>query len=261
MPHGESWFSVLWATISETSWENFQRMAAHLLGDDHGHTWLEGSHVGLQHAFGFLFVVLLMLLIGVVVKRALGSPKDAVIPEERFTLRTAIELIVGTTYRMMSDMMGPKAAKKFLPLIGTCALVILFSNGLGLVPGFLPATDNFNTTLAMALVIFVATHVYGVAEHGVAYFKHFLGPWLPLAPLMLPIELISHIARPLTLAIRLAANMTADHMVLAIFTGLVPFIVPIPMYFLGIIVVVVQTLVFCLLSAVYISLAIAHEDH
>lgn len=261
MPHGESWFSVIIAAISETAWENLQQFASHLLGDEHGHTWLEHGHVGLQHVFAAMFVVLLLFLVGVVVKRSLRSPKDAVIPEEKLTLRTSIELIVGAAYGMMRDMMGANAAKFFLPLIGTCALFILFSNALGLVPGFLPATDNFNTTLACAIVIFFATHIFGVKEHGMAYFKHFLGPWLPLAPLMLPIELISHIARPITLAIRLAANMTADHLVLAIFTGLVPFVVPIPMYFLGIIVVVVQTLVFCLLSAVYISLAIAHEEH
>ncbi|MFW5877044.1 MAG: F0F1 ATP synthase subunit A [Myxococcota bacterium] len=261
MPHGESWFSVLLAAISEKGWANFNEAVAHLLGDEHGHTWLEGGHVGLQHVFGFGFVVLVLFLFGLIIKNQLRDPKGAVVPEDRFSIRTSIELIVGAAYKMMSDMMGSKAAKFFLPLIGTCALVILFSNGLGLVPGFLPATDNFNTTLAMALVIFFATHIFGVKEHGPAYFKHFLGPWLPLAPLMLPIELISHLARPLTLAIRLAANMTADHMVLAIFTGLLPFVVPIPMYFLGIIVVVVQTLVFCLLSAVYISLAIAHEEH
>lgn len=261
MPHGETWFSVIWATISETGWHNFQKLAARLLGDETGHTWLEHGEVELQHVFAFVFVVLILLLLGLVVKARIGDPESAVVPEDKFSVRTFMELTIGTTYKMMADMMGPKAAKFFLPLIGTCALVILFSNALGLVPGFVPATDNFNTTLSMALVIFVATHVFGVAEHGLGYFKHFLGPVWYMAWLMLPIEIISHLARPLTLAIRLAANMTADHLVLAIFTGLVPFIVPIPMYFMGVIVVVVQTLVFCLLSTVYISLAIAHEEH
>ena len=113
----------------------------------------------------------------------------------------------------------------------------------------------------MALVIFFATHIFGVKENGLGYFKHFLGPFLPLAPLMLPIELISHIARPITLAVRLMANMTADHLVLAIFLTLAPWFIPLPLplYFLGCIVVVVQTMVFCLLSTVYISMAIAHD--
>ena len=126
-----------------------------------------------------------------------------------------------------------------------------------------------NTTLALGAVIFVTTHVYGVKENGLAYFKHFLGPivkWyaLPLMLLMLGIEVISHIARPISLAIRLMANMAADHMVVSIFLTLVPgvpFLVPVPVMLLGTIVVIVQTLVFCLLSTVYIALAIAHEEH
>ena len=165
----------------------------------------------------------------------------------------------------MADIMGKKAARYFLPLIGTCAFFILFSNALGLIPGFAPPTDNFNTTLACGIVIFVTTHVYGLKEQGWHHIKHFFGPVWWLAPLMLVIELISHLARPLSLAIRLMANMTADHMVLSIFCGLLPvsliFIpVPLPMYVLGSIVVVVQTLVFCLLSTVYIAMAIEHAD-
>ncbi len=118
-----------------------------------------------------------------------------------------------------------------------------------------------NTTVACAVVIFFATHIYGVKEHGLPYFKHFFGPIWWLAWLIFPIELIGHIVRPVTLSVRLMANMTADHLVLAIFLGLVPFLVPVPMYFMGCIVVTVQTLVFCLLSAIYIGLAVAHEGH
>lgn len=261
MPKGQTWFSVIWESISKTSWNNFHAAMVKLLGDSQGHTWLMHSEIELQHVLLMVFVVALLLVFGLVFRARVGDAKNAVVPEDKMSIRTLLEIVVGTTYDMMSDMMGPKAAKFFLPLIGTCALVILFSNAFGLVPGLMPATDNFNTTLSMALVIFVATHVFGVAEHGPGYFKHFLGPIWWLAPLMLPIELISHVARPMTLAIRLAANMTADHLVLSIFTMLVPFVIPIPMYIMGVIVVIVQTLVFCMLSAVYISLAIAHEEH
>ena len=163
-------------------------------------------------------------------------------------------------YGTMVDMMGKKAARRFMPLIGACAFMIFFSNLFGLIPGFQPPTSNLSTTMSMALVIFVATHVFGVIENGGSYFAHFLGPYLPLAPLMLPIELISHIARPITLAVRLMANMTADHLVLGIFLGLVAYVVPLPIYALGCIVVVVQTMVFCLLSTVYIAMAIEHHD-
>jgi len=157
--------------------------------------------------------------------------------------------------------MGKKPARYFLPLIGTCAFFILFSNAMGLVPGFLPPTSVLNITLGCGVIIFLATHIYGVKENGLAYFKHFLGPIWWMAPLMLPIELVSHFVRPISLGVRLMANMTADHMVLSIFIGLVPFVIPIPMYVLGTIVVAVQTLVFCLLSTVYISMAIEHHEH
>jgi F-type H+-transporting ATPase subunit a len=125
------------------------------------------------------------------------------------------------------------------------------------------------------MVIFFTTHIYGFREHGPGYLKHFFGPVrnvvaIPLMLLMFVIELISHAARPATLGIRLMANMTADHMVLGQFAELPATLIspavwwlPIawPMYFLGTIVVVVQTLVFCILSVVYISMAIEHEDH
>ena len=263
MPHGESWFSFL---------PNYEALlhAAHALGPN-GQTLIGHAHIGIQHVLGSIFIALLCLFVGIWTFVKVKDPKAALVPEGKLTLRTFMELFVGYVYRSMADMMGKDAARFFLPLIGTCAVVIFFSNVLGLIPGFLPPTDNPNTTFAMAIVIFATTHVFGVKEQGlVNYVKHFMGPKWYLAPLMFPIELISHMARPLTLAIRLAANMTADHLVLTIFIGMAAgfpmawsvFIpIPLPLYFMGCIVVTVQTLVFCLLSTVYISMAIAHSDH
>ena len=125
----------------------------------------------------------------------------------------------------------------------------------------LPATDTLKTNLALSLSVFFMTHYYGVREGGLAYFKHFFGPIPLLAPLMFPIELISHLARPASLALRLMGNMASDHKVVAAFFTLVPILVPVPFLVLGIIVVVVQTLVFTLLSMVYIGMAVAHDDH
>lgn len=112
----------------------------------------------------------------------------------------------------------------------------------------------------MALLVFFATHIYGIKEHGMAHIKHMAGPVLVLAPLIFVIELISHLARPLSLSLRLAGNMIGDHKALAIFLGLVPIAVPIPILALGMIVCIVQTLVFCLLSAVYVGMAIEHAE-
>jgi len=230
-------------------------------------------HLGVQHVIGYALVVLFLIGVGVYVRRRLRNTENDILPEGKVTFYWFIEMIVGATYNLSADLMGRKPAKYFLPLIGTAALVIFFSNALGLIPGFLPPTDNLNTTFAMAMVIFVATHVYGVKEHGfVKYFGHFFGPKVPwwiawfINPLMFVIEIISHIVRPVTLAIRLMANMTADHLVLGIFVGLfatmgLKFLpVPVVFYVMGCLVITVQTLVFCLLSVIYITLAIQHEE-
>src|SRR5206468_10079146 len=112
---------------------------------------------------------------------------------------------------------------------------------------------------ALAGFVFVMTHVFGLREHGVAYLKHFMGPVLWLAPLMIIIELISHIARPISLSLRLMGNILADHKVVFSFFTLVPLLVPVPFLLLGCLVAVIQTLVFCILTMVYISMAVAHE--
>jgi len=171
-----------------------------------------------------------------------------------------------TILGMMEGMMTRSQAVFFLPLIGTCGLMILFSNLLGLIPGFEAATGNLNTTMAMALIIFLVTHIYGVREHGLGYIVHFFGPirkWyaLPLMILMFGIEIVSHLARPLSLSIRLMGNMFADHKVLTLFTVLVPFVLPMPLLIMGLLVCVVQVAVFCILSIVYIASAVSHDEH
>jgi len=277
MPHGESWFSLL------PFHERLVHLAA-LLGkpfSDDGLTWYAHQQPGVQHIYGALFVLFLIAIVSVITDtsirdsffdaRGSSRAKPDLLPPGKLTIRNFVELVVGVAYGMMSDIMGKKAARYFLPLIGTCAFFILFSNALGLIPGFLPPTDNFNTTLSAGVIIFSATHIYGLKENGFGHIKHLFGPWLgplgiPLNILMFFIELISHIARPISLGIRLMANMTADHMVLTIFLGLLPaslfFIpIPLPMYLLGTIVVIVQALVFCLLSTVYIAMAIEHAEH
>jgi F-type H+-transporting ATPase subunit a len=165
--------------------------------------------------------------------------------------------------KFLDDIIGPRG-RKFLPLIGTLGFFILFSNLLGLVPGFLPPTDNLNTTVACALVVFFATHYYGVKAHGFKYLKHFLGPVLWLSPLFVIIEVISHLARVLSLSMRLFGNIMADHMLLSL-TLLTPsllvlFLPPLAM-FMGVFVSLIQTFIFILLSMVYISLAIEEGEH
>jgi F-type H+-transporting ATPase subunit a len=273
MPHGESWLTVL-------------LRKAGVLDDVHGlvtgnlgeHTWLGHAEVKIEHVLGWLLVFLIVSALGIAVGNKVRDVKAALVPDSKLTVRSFFELFVETVYGQMKAQMGAEAAKFFLPLIGTCAFLIFFSNFLGLIPGFNPPTATLNTTLACSIVIFLTTHVWGVRHHGLAYFKHFFGPIWWLAPLMFPIELISHLVRPASLAIRLMANMTADHLVVATFLALgaglwalvLPdsvdgqfgLLLPVPMLLLGFVVVLVQTAVFCLLSTVYIGMAIEHsEEH
>ena len=257
MPEHATWFAFL------PGYEALRAFVAGRMGDS---TWIGHSPIDIQHVLGMLFVALVLVGIALVVRAKVRDAPRAIVPDAQLTLRTFVEVFTEATLGLMTDVMGAKAARFFLLLVGTCAFFIFFSNSLGLIPGFSPPTSNLNTTLACALVIFVSTHAFGVKEHGIGYFKHFLGPivkWyaLPLMVVMLAVETISHFARPMSLSIRLMANMTADHAVVGVFFALVPVLVPLPVMVLGALVCVVQTLVFCLLSTVYISMAVAHEGH
>jgi F-type H+-transporting ATPase subunit a len=176
-------------------------------------------------------------------------------------LRNFFEYIAESVYGMVESAMGEHNAARFFPLIGALWLFILFGNLIGLIPGMISPNDTLKTNVGLALLVFVLTHYFGIREHGLAYFKHFLGPSLILAPLMLPIEVISHLARPVSLSLRLMGNMLADHKVVFAFFSMVPLLVPIPFMLLGLLVCLIQAIVFCTLAMVYISQAVQHEEH
>jgi F-type H+-transporting ATPase subunit a len=144
-------------------------------------------------------------------------------------------------------------------MIATFFIFIFFSNVFGLIPGFFYPTANINTTLACALIVFVTTHIVGIKIHGPKYIKHFLGPIWWLAPLMLPIELIGHLSRVLSLTLRLFGNIMGEDLVLAILLMLAgQFLAPLPMMFLAVFTSFVQAFIFSLLTMLYISGAMEH---
>jgi F-type H+-transporting ATPase subunit a len=143
--------------------------------------------------------------------------------------------------------------RKFFPLIATIGLFILTSNLLGLIPGFESPTANLNTNASMAIVVFIITHVVGVKVHGVKYIKQFMGPVWWLVPLMILIEIVSHLVRPLSLTVRLFGNIEGGHIVVAVLFLLAPFLVPLPILVLKLLICFIQTLVFMLLSMMYIA--------
>ncbi len=166
--------------------------------------------------------------------------------------QNVVELIVSQLDSLLIETMGSKG-KRFFPLIATLGIFILTSNLLGLIPGFESPTANLNTTVSMAVVVFVMTHVVGVRVHGFKYIKQFMGPVWWLTPLMLPIEIISHLSRPLSLSVRLFGNIEGGHIVVAVLFLLVPLLVPLPILVLKIFISLIQTLVFMLLSMMYIA--------
>jgi F-type H+-transporting ATPase subunit a len=155
--------------------------------------------------------------------------------------------------------------RHFFPFIATIGIYILVSNLLGLVPGCEAPTSNLNTNAALALPVFFATHIYGLKEHKLGYIKHFVGPIrslpaLPLMILMFVIEAIGHIARPLTLSVRLFGNMVAKHKIILILLLLAPAVVPTAILALGVLVSVIQAFVFVLLTTLYLAGAV-EEAH
>jgi F-type H+-transporting ATPase subunit a len=170
-----------------------------------------------------------------------------------------MEIVLEQIQGMIDDVMGPQG-RPYLPFIATLGLFIFAANLLSLVPGTTGPTTNLNTTAACAVIVFFAYHAIGLRAQGpVNYIKHFMGPVWWLAPLMLPIELISHLARPVSLSLRLMGNMVADHKVVFTFFTLFPLLLPVPFLFLGLLVCFVQTFVFCVLTMIYIALATAHD--
>jgi F-type H+-transporting ATPase subunit a len=191
------------------------------------------------------FIMLLLIVGGFLMTR-----KIKMVPGKGQNL---VELIVGGLEDFTVGITGPEG-KAFFPYIATIFLYILFSNMIGLVPGFFSPTADFNTTLSMAICTFVLTHAIGIKYHGVKYVKHFLGPIPLLAPFMLIIELIGHVARVMSLSIRLLGNIAGKETVLGILFVLAGlYLAPLPILCLGVLVSLIQALVFALLSIVYFA--------
>jgi len=202
-------------------------------------------------------------------RAVLGTGDAAVAPASRFSLKgimeTILEFIVGIV-----DMVIGEDGRKYVPMFAAIFMFVWVQNLVGLIPGMTPATDNINTTLAVGIFSFLVYNFYGLKENGMDYLKHFLGPvtglvWIPMMVLMLGIEVIGHAVRPLTLGLRLYGNIMADHTVLSVFLEMFEkmWFIPVPAIFygMGIFVASMQAFVFTMLSMIYVSMAIAHEEH
>ncbi len=226
----------------------------------YGSTWMNGTHISFVHVIMTLISVIVITLL------IIGSwKKFKPMPDEKLTPRTFFELIIELLNNLLIEQLHDKMkARKYLPLVLGLCVFIFFNNVLALIPGLAPGTDNLNTNVGMALIVFFVSNIVGIREKGFGhYLAEMCGPKLGkhrwLAPLMFPIELIGQLVRPVTLSIRLMGNMYGDHAVVAVLLTLVAALIPAVMMCLGALVVVIQTAVFCILTVVYISLAISEE--
>lgn len=196
-------------------------------------------------------VMLLFVLLAVAVRLSLK-----VIPTG---WQNMVEAVVVELVEYLEGIIG-HGGSRFLPLVGTLAFFIFTGNVIGLIPGCTSPTANVNTNLAMAVVVFLTYNAVGIQKQGfVTYFKHFLGPVWWLSWLIFPIELISHIARPITLAMRLFGNVKGEDLVIFVLIFLVPLILPLFMMAFAVFTSILQTVVFILLTMVYLQGALAEE--
>ena len=214
----------------------------------HGQEWIILSHYVL--VIGIIFII----------ARA-ATRKLQLVPTGA---QNVMETFVGGIVSMGTDTMGEKNARTYMPLIASLALVIFFSNMLGVIPGFESPTSNINFTLSLALIVFVYYNYLGIKKNGfVNYFKHFMGPMPVLAPLMFPIEIISHLSRIVSLSFRLFGSIRGDDMFLMVLLMLVPWLLPLPGFFLLTAFGFLQAFIFSILTYVYIagSVMMEHEEH
>ena len=230
---------------------------------EHAFTWVSiipGLSLLPGHTATASLVIAALLVWGFVALRQLQAATDPVVPDATLTARNSLEIFVEWFAGFIEGLLGRKG-RQFAHVYATFFLFILAANLVGLLPGFAPPTSDFNVTFALGVTSFLVYNYYGFQAKGVGYLKHFLGPIWWLAFLMLPLELIDNLVRPVSLALRLFGNMTGDHLVLEIFTDLTKVVIPVIFYALGAFVSLIQAFVFTILSIIYLSLALAEHEH
>lgn len=169
------------------------------------------------------------------------------------------EVMIGGLMNFFTENLGEDGAKMLFPMMATFFLYIVLANMIGLIPGFMSPTSNLNITLAMTIMVWVTHHYLGFKFHGLKYYKHFMGPSKALAPFMFLLELISNFARLISLSMRLFGNILAKEILLSVLFMLAgAYFAPLPILCLGVLVSIIQAVVFVLLAVLYCSGAMEH---
>ncbi|MGH2304807.1 F0F1 ATP synthase subunit A [Campylobacter taeniopygiae] len=213
-----------------------------------------------SHTFSYFFHLGLVAFIAVIIAYRTTSSMQFV-PRG---LQNLGEAFLEGVLSMGRDTLGDeKSARKYLPLVATLGIIIFFSNVIGIIPGFHSPTASLNLTLSLAIIVFVYYHFEGIRTQGVVrYFSHFMGPIKFLAPLMFPIEIVSHFSRVISLSFRLFGNIKGDDLFLMVILALVPYVAPLPAYVLLTFMAFLQAFIFMILTYVYLAGAVKiEEDH
>jgi len=214
----------------------------------------------ISHNHTYLIVAHTLLVAGIVLLFAKSASSALqIVPKGA---QNVAEAYLGGVVAMGKDVIGEKNARKYLPLVATIGLVVLVGNLIGIIPGFESPTSNINFTLALALIVFIYYNYEGIRKNGViSYFKHFMGPEPLLAPLMFPIEIVSHLSRIISLSFRLFGNIKGDDLFLAVILMLAPFVAPLAPFALLTFSALLQAFIFMILTYVYLAGAVSlHEE-
>lgn len=213
-----------------------------------------------DHSFTYLFHIILVAIIVLIVAKMATSSMQLVPRGTQNLLEAYLEGIVS----MGRDVMGSdELARKYLPLVATIGLIVLTSNIIGIIPGFEAPSSSLNLTLCLALCVFIYYNFEGIRTQGVIkYFAHFMGPNKFLAPLMFPIEIVSHLSRIVSLSFRLFGNIKGDDLFLMVVLSLAPWVAPLPAFALLTFMALLQTFIFMILTYVYLAGAVVvSEEH
>lgn len=205
----------------------------------------------MQHSF-FAMIICLILA-------KMATSKMEMVPKG---LQNVMEAFVGGLEDFITEQTHDRAKTRIIfPVIATFAFYILIANYMGLIPGLMSPTADLHVTLGCTVISIVMYHALGIRFHGIKYIKHFMGPVPAMAPVMFPIEIFSHIGRLLSLAIRLFGNMVSKEILLGLLFMLAgPYLAPLPIMFLGVLVCLIQAFIFMMLSIVY-SVEAMSEGH
>jgi len=201
-------------------------------------------------------IMVFIVAAGMIVLFTLAGRKRDLVPGK---IQVVSEEIIRFFEGQIVEIVGPEG-RKFTPVVGTVGLFILFSNLLGLIPGLMSPTAKLNVTIGCALSVFLYYHGQGFKAHGLKYLKHFVGPIPFIAPLMIPIELISHFSRVISLSIRLFSNIFAEEVLILVISSIVSIFLPLPFMALSIFTAFLQAFVFVLLTCIYLSGAVEEEE-